>query len=464
MWKFLKRKTEMNINRLFGTDGIRGVANHYPIEPLTLVKVGKALVSLLQTELNHNKTIKVVIGRDTRISGPMIESALSSGISSQGGRVWLAGEIPTPAIAYITRAMRADAGIVISASHNPYHDNGVKIFSAEGYKIPDEWERRIERLIQSEEFNHAPTGEDVGQAEYIVGAQARYIEFLKNTFPKNYTLKGLKIVLDCANGAAYKVAPTVLEELDADVIVSYNEPNGKNINDQCGATTPTELKKRVLEEKADIGLALDGDADRLIVVDERGNVRDGDDIMALCALELLSKDKLQKRTVVTTQMSNFGFERFLKEQKIAMVRTDVGDRYVVEEMRRHGYNFGGEQCGHLVFLDFNTTGDGLVSALQLLSIMVEKNKPLSELCQTFKRSPQVLYNVRVREKKSLESIPHISRKMKEVHTELEGKGRLLIRYSGTENLCRVMIEGDDQDQIQKMAMELVEVIKSELGE
>src|SRR3989338_4163969 len=295
----------MKPKRLFGTDGIRGQANRDPIEPLTLVKVGKALVTLLRKELAHNKTIKIVIGRDTRISGPMIESALSSGIFSQGGRVRLAGEIPTPGVAFTTFGMRADAGIVISASHNAYQDNGIKIFSSEGYKIPDEWERKIEELVETQKFDPPSTGDEVGEAEDISEASGRYVEFLKNTFPKKQTLKGLKIILDCAHGAAYKVAPIVFEELDADLIVLNNEPNGKNINAGCGALHPEQLQKVVLEEKADIGIALDGDADRLILVDEKGEVRDGDFVMAICGLELSQKGKLSHNTVVATQMSNF---------------------------------------------------------------------------------------------------------------------------------------------------------------
>lgn len=449
--------------RLFGTDGMRGIANQFPIESLTLVKVGKALVTILKKEINHNKMIKIVMGRDTRISGPMIESALSSGICSQGGSVKLAGEIPTPGVAFITSAMRADAGIVISASHNPYQDNGVKIFSSEGYKIPDEWERKIEKLVASQEFSVLPTGLLVGQAEDVFDASGRYVEFLKSTFPKKKTLKGLKIVLDCAHGAAYKIAPIVFEELDADVFVINNKPNGKNINAKCGAIDSKELQKTVQELKADIGIALDGDADRLICVDEKGRVLDGDFIMAICGLELSQKGKLQKNTVAVTHMSNFGLERLFRKNNIEILRTNVGDRYVVEAMRKHGYNFGGEQCGHIIFLDFNTTGDGLVSALQLLSILKRKDKPLSQLAQVLEKVPQMLINIPVKEKRPFETLDLTFKKIKAAEQKLGRRGRILVRYSGTQDLARVMVEGDDKSEIELLAMDVVEAIKKEIG-
>ncbi len=453
----------MKPKRLFGTDGIRGVANEAPIEPLTLVKVGKALVTLLRQELNHNKTIKIVIGRDTRISGPMIESALSAGICSQGGLVRLAGEIPTPGIAFITFGMRADAGIVISASHNSYQDNGIKIFSPEGYKIPDEWEQKIEAMVEAQNFSEpAPTGAKVGEAEFIPDAPGRYVEFLKNTFPKKQTLKGLKIVLDCAHGAAYKVAPIVFEELDADLIVLNNEPNGKNINDRCGALYPEKLRKVVLEEKADIGIALDGDADRLILIDEKGEIRDGDFVMAICGMELSKKGKLSKNTIVATHMSNFGLEQMLKREHIQLVRTDVGDRFVVEAMRRQGYNFGGEQCGHLVFLDYNSTGDGIVSALQLLAVLQKNGKSLYELSQVLHKTPQVLLNISVATKKPLEALKTYE-KIQATQQKLINRGRILVRYSGTENLIRVMIEGEDLKEIELLALDVAESLKKELG-
>lgn len=449
--------------KLFGTDGIRGVANQFPIEPLTLVKVGKALVTLLRNEINHNKRIKIVIGRDTRVSGPMIESSLVSGISSQGGVVKLTGIVPTPAIAFITSSMRADAGIIISASHNAFQDNGVKIFSSEGYKIPDEWERKIEELIESEEFGEQPKGISVGEAEAILDVSSRYVEFLKNTFTKKQTLKGLKIAVDCANGAASHIAPLVFEELDAEVFVINNQPNGKNINDHCGAMHPQALQKLVQEVKADIGLAFDGDADRLVCIDEKGTVLDGDFIMAMCGLELSKQGKLEKNTIVATHMSNFALERMLKRNGIELFRTEVGDRYVVEAMRKYGFNFGGEQCGHLVFLDFNTTGDGLVSALQVLSIMKQTQKPLSELSKVLEKVPQVLMNVPVREKKPLETLDLTFKRMKEAERKLGQRGRILVRYSGTENLARVMVEGEDKAEIEFLAMDIAEALKKELG-
>lgn len=446
---------------LFGTDGIRGIANMHPMVPEILIRVGQALVTLLK-EVYPGDDIRIVIGRDTRISGPMIEDALAAGICSQGGGLYLVGELPTPGIAFITTAQRAHAGIVISASHNLYRDNGVKIFSSDGFKISDEWENKIETFVESASFAFESPRE-VKKIKLIKDSAGRYIEFLKNSFPKHLTLKGLKIILDCAHGAAYEVGPAVFEELGGAVEVIHGEPNGMNINDQCGSTAPEKLSRRVLETGADLGIAWDGDADRIIAVDEKGIVRDGDYLMAIIGLSLHEKKRLSKETVVSTQMSNFGLERALKSGHIHLIRTDVGDRFVVEEMRKHHYNFGGEQSGHLIFLDYSTTGDGILSALHLVSIIQEKQRSLSELSKVVQKIPQILLNVKVKEKKPFETLANTSAKMKEIEKFLSGRGRLLVRYSGTENLARVMIEGENEMEIEKFAYDLAESLRGEIS-
>lgn len=447
--------------RLFGTDGIRGVANSYPMTVETLMKVGQALVVLLK-ETYPEEEIRVVIGRDTRISGPMIEDALAAGIASEGAEVRLVGELPTPGIAFMTTAESAHAGIVISASHNLYRDNGVKIFSSDGFKISDEWERKIEKKVKSS-FLLSDPADDIQKIKLVKDAQTRYAEFLKNAFPKHLKLKGLNVVLDCANGAAYQVGPAVFEALGATVDVIHAQPNGRNINDQCGSTAPKGLSERVVNIGAHLGIAWDGDADRLIVADEKGIVRDGDDLMAILGLSLHEKQKLSKETIVATQMSNFGLEIALKQKNIRLVRTDVGDRFVVEEMRKGGCNFGGEQSGHLIFLDHSPTGDGVLSALQLVSVMREKEKPLSELSSVIQKVPQILLNVKVKEKKPFETLPGTFAKMKAIEKNLSGRGRLLVRYSGTENLARVMIEGENEKEIESHAYALAESIQGELS-
>jgi phosphoglucosamine mutase len=449
----------MSAKRLFGTDGIRGVANQYPMDPQTLVKIGRALVQLLNEEVKPDRPPKIVIGRDTRVSGPMIEGALAAGICAQGGKVRIAGKIPTPGVAFTTAGMRAVAGIMISASHNPYQDNGIKIFTAEGYKIPDDWETKIENLVEKDQWL-VPLS--VGNLKRIEDADGRYAEFLKNTFPKQQTLSGLKIVLDCANGAGYKVAPIVFEELDCELIVINCEPNGININANCGAVHPEELQAAVLKHKADVGISLDGDADRFIAVDEKGKVRDGDFIMAICATQLAKENKLVKNTLVATEMSNFGLEKTLTDHNIKLIRTDVGDRFVVQEMKKQGYNFGGEQCGHLVFIQYNTTGDGILSALQLLATMQKTKKSLSVLSSVLKKTPQVLVNVKVKEKKPFKTLVKVAALVKEIEQKLVGQGRVLLRYSGTEKLARVMIEGEDKSQIEVFAQEIAKAIKEEL--
>ncbi|HEY6548303.1 MAG TPA: phosphoglucosamine mutase, partial [Vicinamibacteria bacterium] len=389
---------------LFGTDGIRGMANEPPITPEVALALGRAVTFVAGRGKRHAP--RVIIGKDTRLSGYMIETAIASGICSMGGRVLLCGPVPTPAVAHLTVSMRADAGIVISASHNPFADNGIKVFGGDGFKLPDEAEARIEALMDSPELERQyAQGADIGSARRIDDAAGRYIVFLKKTFPRQRTLEGLRIAIDCANGAAYKVAPTVLEELGADVVAIGNQPNGTNINAGCGATHPAHLAAFARRERADVGIAVDGDADRVILVDEHGEIVDGDQILAMCARELQQRDELSRPAVVGTVMSNLGLERALKGMGLALVRADVGDRYVVEAMLRDKINLGGEQSGHVIFLDHNTTGDGMLTALQVLALMRREERPLSELAAVMQRTPQVLKAVRVRAKPPLDELP-----------------------------------------------------------
>ncbi|HKJ04757.1 MAG TPA: phosphoglucosamine mutase [Geopsychrobacteraceae bacterium] len=451
-----------NGKRLFGTDGVRGVANIPPMTTETAMQLGRAAAHVFK---NSHKRHRLVIGKDTRLSGYMLENALVAGICSMGVDVLQVGPLPTPGIAFITSSMRADAGVVISASHNPYQDNGIKFFSSDGFKLPDELEMKLEELVVSTEIDALrPIAAEVGKAFRIDDAVGRYVVFLKNTFPRDLDLQGLKIVLDCANGAAYKVAPAVLEELGAEVVPLGVTPNGININDGCGSTYPEVMSKAVIEHGANLGIALDGDADRVIFVDEAGREVDGDHIMAICASELMKSGQLSKNTVVATVMSNMGFEIAMRQLGGKVVRTDVGDRYVVEEMRRNGYNLGGEQSGHMIFLDHNTTGDGVLSALQVLAIVQRSGKPLSDLAQVMTSLPQVLVNVRVREKCDLREIAPIREVIDAVEAELGENGRVLIRFSGTEPLLRVMIEGQDQKNIERQAEEIAGVVRQHLGE
>jgi phosphoglucosamine mutase len=394
----------------------------------------------------------------------MLETALASGICSMGVDVLLVGPMPTPGIAFLTTDMRADAGIVISASHNPFQDNGMKIFCRDGFKLPDEKEGEIERLIFSKEIDSLrPTASEVGKAFRIDDAAGRYIVFLKKTFRRDLTLDGYKIVLDCAHGAAYKIAPHVFTELGAEVYPLGIEPDGININLDCGALYPEKLSQKVKEKGADIGIALDGDADRVIFVDERGTEVDGDHIMAMCAVDLLRENQLKKNTVVATVMSNIGLELALKKEGINLVRSKVGDRYILEEMRHHGYNFGGEQSGHIIFFDLNTTGDGILSALQVLAAMKKSNKTLSQLSAVMEKFPQVIENVEVTHKKDIETVPEIRKAIASAEEALLGKGRILVRYSGTQSLCRVMVEGQDEDEIQGIAHNIAQVIGNKLN-
>jgi phosphoglucosamine mutase len=449
------------MKKLFGTDGVRGVANVHPMTTEMAMQLGRAAGYVFrQGDYRH----RIVIGKDTRLSGYMLENALVAGICSMGVDALLVGPLPTPGIAFITASMRADAGVVISASHNPYQDNGIKFFSADGFKLPDELELKIEDLISSGKLDALrPVADEVGKAYRIDDAKGRYIVFLKNAFPRDLDLKGMKIVLDCANGAAYKVAPAVLTELGAEVISLGVSPNGTNINAGCGSLHPEVMAEAVKAHRADLGVALDGDADRAIFVDEFGNEVDGDHIMAICGTQLLKEGKLAKSTVVATVMSNMGLDIALRQAGGKVVKTAVGDRYVVEEMLRSGYNFGGEQSGHMIFLEHNTTGDGMISALQVLAIVRRSGKSLSELAQVMIALPQVLVNVRVAQRRELSSVPAVQQVIDAVEAKLGASGRVLIRYSGTEPLLRIMLEGQDKVEITGYAHEIAAAVEQHLG-
>ena len=443
--------------KYFGTDGIRGRANKFPMTPEVAMKVGMAAGLSFQRG-NHRH--RVVIGKDTRLSGYMIENALVAGFCAAGMDVFLLGPIPTPAVAMLSRSLRADIGVMISASHNPYYDNGIKLFGPDGYKLSDEIEGRIEALLD-EDIEIALADQDsLGRAKRVDGVHDRYIEFAKRTLPRSMSLSGLRIVIDCANGAGYKVAPAALWELGAEVITINNEPNGFNINKECGSTHPLGLSKKVHEVRADIGIALDGDADRVVIVDENGTVVDGDQIIALIAESWHQAGRLAGGGVVATVMSNLGLERFLAGIGLQLHRTQVGDRYVVEHMRAHGLNVGGEQSGHIVLSDFSTTGDGLVSALQVLACIKRSNKPVSEICRKFEPVPQLLKNVRFSGGKPLESAP-VKAAIESARSRLGESGRLVIRPSGTEPLIRVMAEADDLKLVEAVVNDIIGVISEE---
>lgn len=448
--------------QLFGTDGVRGVANVHPMTTEIAMQIGRAAAYLFK---HKDQRSRIVIGKDTRLSGYMIENALSAGICSMGVDVLLVGPLPTPGIAFITSSMRADAGVVISASHNPYQDNGIKFFGRDGFKLPDEKELQIEDLIMSGRIDDLrPTAAQVGKAFRVDDAVGRYIVFLKNSFPRNLDLTGLKIVLDCAHGAAYRVAPAVLEELGAQVIPYGIKPDGTNINFECGSMHPELIAAAVREHDAHLGIALDGDADRCLFVDENGRDVDGDHILAICGLHLLDQGKLPHKTVIATVMSNMGLDIAMRNAGGRVIKTAVGDRYVVEEMRRQGCLLGGEQSGHMIFLEYNTTGDGVLTALQILAIMQESGKPLSELARVMTSLPQTLVNVRVKERRNINDIPAIRKVIDGVERRLADSGRVLVRYSGTEPLLRVMIEGQDQVKITEMAGEIAKAVQDHLGE
>jgi phosphoglucosamine mutase len=447
--------------RLFGTDGVRGTANVWPMTAEVAMQLGRALAYLIR---NGSHRHRVVIGKDTRLSGYMLEQALAAGITSMGVDVDLVGPLPTPGIANITTSMRAEAGAVISASHNPYQDNGIKFFWRDGFKLPDEAETRLEELMESGHVNDIrPTADKVGRAFRLDDARGRYIVFLKNTFPRELTLEGLTIVIDCANGAAYRTAPETLRELGAKVVAIGCAPNGLNINEDCGALHPEGLARTVLKESAHIGLALDGDGDRLVVVDELGHVVDGDAVLALCAGELAETGGLRTRALVTTVMSSRGLDRAVARFGLQVIRTQVGDRYVVEEMRRGGHAFGGEQSGHLVFLDHATTGDGTLAALQVLAMLCRKKKPLSELTRLFEPVPQTLLSCGVRERRPLEQLPDVQRAIRGAEASLGQEGRVLVRFSGTEAKVRILVEGPDRDRNDAHAREIADALATVLG-
>jgi phosphoglucosamine mutase len=447
------------MRNLFGTDGIRGTANEMPMTPELAMQLGRAVTFLVGRGKKH--VPRLLIGKDTRLSGYMIEQALAAGICSMGGRVILCGPVPTPAVAHLTTAMRADAGIVISASHNPYQDNGIKIFGSDGFKLPDEEEAEIERLMGNDALlNPRPTGPGIGRAEKLEDARGRYVTFAKNTFPRDLTLDGVRVVIDAAHGAAYKTAPSVLAELGASLWCLGVKPNGTNINRDAGALHPDNVRAEVVRRRAHIGIALDGDADRLIVVDEKGQIVDGDVVMAICAHRMMQAGELKKKTLVATVMSNLGLERAVEAMGGKMIRTAVGDRYVVEAMRAGGYNLGGEQSGHLIFLDHASTGDGTIAALQVLALMMRTGKPLSSLAMTaMERVPQVLENVTLPLRVPLEEMRHMGALGDKVKKELGGDGRILIRWSGTEPKLRIMLEGPNPDQLVVWAKDLAAAAK-----
>jgi phosphoglucosamine mutase len=451
--------------RLFGTDGIRGTANKFPMTPDIVMKVGQALGLILSKvpRRSHHKPM-VLIGKDTRLSGYMVEQALASGLNSMGVGVQLTGPLPTPGIGFLARNMRVDAGVIISASHNAYDDNGIKIFGADGFKITDSMEREIERIVEEEDIlQYLAKGDSIGRTRRIDDAAGRYIVYVKNSFPLNLSLEGMRIVLDCANGAAYKVAPAIFSELGADLVVISDEPNGYNVNDKCGALHPENLAEAVVRYRADVGISLDGDADRVVMADERGVIVNGDHILAVCAIHLSKKKVLKQNTIVATQMSNVGLDYAMKKHGIYVVRTDVGDKNVVEAMRQHGYSLGGEQSGHIIHLDHSTTGDGCVAALNVLAVMRDEQKKLSELKNTMEDVPQVLINTRVGKRKELSSIVGYDKLIQSAETKLNGEGRLFVRFSGTEPVIRVLVEGRDKNQINLIAEEIAKFLQRELA-
>ena len=447
-----------NERRLFGTDGIRGPANVHPMTPEVALRLGMAVAA------HFGRRGSVVIGKDTRLSGYMFETAFAAGVCAMGAEVMLVGPLPTPGIAYITRSMRADAGVVISASHNPFADNGIKLFAADGFKLPDEVEAHLEALMAPGVLDdQVARGAEIGRAVRIDDASGRYITQLKYAFPGELKLDGLKVVVDCAHGAAYKVAPAVLRELGAEVITVGVSPDGLNINDHCGAVHPERMCAAVREHGADLGVALDGDADRAVFSDRHGQLVDGDAILAICARELHGRGALRGGAVVATIMSNLGLARCLRDLGIELVRTPVGDRYVVEQMRSGGFNLGGEQSGHLVFLDHGTTGDGVVAALQVLAIVQRSGRPLDDLARMMTRYPQLLQAITVGEKIPLERLPGLSLVIRGVEDELGGDGRVVVRYSGTEAKLRIMLEGPDQDRLEQFAARIAGAARAELG-
>lgn len=447
---------------LFGTDGVRGVANVHPMTAEMALAIGRATAYVLKK--NHSGLNRILVGKDTRLSGYMLENALTAGICSMGVDALLTGPLPTPGIAFLTRTMRCVAGIVISASHNPYEDNGIKIFSSSGYKLNDDLEAEIERLLQSSELvSVRPQASEIGRAKRIDDAAGRYIEFCKSTFPGEYTLQGMKIVLDCANGASHRIAPTIFSELGADVTTIHAEPNGLNINSNCGSQHTEELRRTVIETRSDIGLAFDGDADRLIAVDEKGCEISGDHVIAICAKHLKDIGQLRNNLVILTPMSNLGLRLAFDNLGIQWMDAGVGDRLVLELMKKKGACIGGEQSGHVIFLDKHTTGDGIVTALQLLSVMKGSGSSLSELATIFQVAPQTLLNITVKEKPPMETMPGVFKAIEKAEKELRDKGRVLVRYSGTQPMCRVMIEATSQETSDRLAESIASQIRNIIG-
>jgi phosphoglucosamine mutase len=448
-------------DKIFGTDGVRGKANHPPMIPEIALALGRASGKIFRRQKIKSR---VVVGKDTRLSCYMFENALIAGLCSMGVDTLMVGPLPTPGVAFITRAYRANAGIMISASHNPFYDNGIKFFDSEGFKLPDAWEEEMEKLIIANDFQDSlPADSEIGKNTKVIDADGRYIEFIKATFPKKLSLKHLKIALDCANGAGYRVAPLIFKELDAQVFVYGNNPNGLNINEKCGSMHPENIQKAVIDHHADVGIALDGDADRVILIDEYAQVVDGDTLLAICARDMHKRGLLKNNRVVGTIMSNLGFIKAMENLGIEVIKSLVGDRYVIQDMLKYDAILGGEQSGHVIFLDHNTTGDGLVCALQVLRIMIETDSKLSDLAAFVQPYPQVCLNVKVNSKPSIESIPGLGEKVKQVEGALGDQGRVLVRYSGTEMVCRVMVEGTKYKQVIELAKLIAEVIQNEIG-
>ncbi|HUU49427.1 MAG TPA: phosphoglucosamine mutase [Nitrospinota bacterium] len=444
------------MRRYFGTDGVRGRANLEPLSPETVFKIGRAAAYIM---LQNNKEVKIILGKDTRLSADMLEAAFSAGICSSGGNVLNVGVMPTPGIAYLTKALSADMGVIISASHNPYEDNGIKIFSNNGLKLPDEKEKEIEKLLNGDIDNHRPTGKGIGRIINATGFEDQYLSFVKGSLDGYINLSKVKIVVDCANGATSYIVPKLLRDLGADVIYYNIEPDGKNINMKCGSLYPEFIREKLLENNADLGLTFDGDGDRLITVDEKGEVRDGDFIMAICAKYLIEENKLPNRKIVTTVMSNLGFDRAIETMGGELTKTQIGDRYVIEEMLKTGAYLGGEQSGHIIFLNHHTTGDGVITALQLLNIIYRTKKSLSQLSKCLKKYPQILVNIPINERRNPNEIPEIKKVISEAEKKLGNSGRVLVRLSGTEQLIRVMLEGRDKKKIDRIGKEIAKVVK-----
>lgn len=451
----------MTDRKLFGTDGVRGVANRHPMTSEVALGLGRAIAHIMRRGARRHA---IVIGKDTRLSGYMIETALASGICSMGVDVMLVGPLPTPGIAFITKGMRADAGVVISASHNPYQDNGIKFFDRDGFKLPDVQEAEIEQLIGNGAIDaHRPTAEEIGKATRIDDAAGRYITFLKSTVPAGMTFDGMKIVVDCAHGAGYRVAPAVLSELGATVIAVGVNPDGRNINAGCGALHPELAAKLTREQGAACGIAIDGDADRVILIDGDGNVVDGDALLAMCAIDLATRDALPQRAIVATTMSNLGLDVSLAAHNVRVLRSDVGDRYVMQLMREQGVLLGGEQSGHVIFAEHSSTGDGVLAALQVLAMMQRTGKSLAELRRVFTPIPQIMTNVHVRERKPLDQVGAVVQMIAAYEKELGNRGRIVVRYSGTEPLLRVMVEGESAERIRNMAGDIATAVGAAIG-